>query len=117
MATERPLWQRALSGVFEALSPEEQEAAREHRRERRELGKARKAERLALARRVFEMHDDGKTAAEIGAAVGGKSASWVYRFSGARGVVISPFAKSVRRAIGSAWLTRQRSNGSRVTVG
>lgn len=88
-----------MAEAFAALSPAEQDAAREHRRQRREESAQRKAEKLALARRVFALNDDGRTAAEIGEACGGRSAFWVHRFAASRGIVISPLTKSVRRAV------------------
>jgi hypothetical protein len=84
-----------MAFAFALLSPVEDPDERQARRERR---KARRAAMLALARQIFDMHDDGCSAEEIARATGRCSSS-IRQFAAARGVVVSRSAVTVRYAI------------------
>ena len=60
----------ARAAALEALAPEHREAAAAAQRQAKERSKARKAERLEYARRIFALHDEGHTSTEIGRLVG-----------------------------------------------
>ena len=84
--------------AIEGLSAEERAEAAEDLRVRRERAKARRAETLALAQRIFALHDTGHTAVEIAVAVDGRPFT-IIKFAAKRGVSISRSSAIVRRAV------------------
>ena len=84
--------------AFEALSPADREAAAAAQKQARENAKARKAERLEYARRLFALHDAGNSATEI-ARLLGRHVSSIRQFAAARGVFISR-SESIARLAG-----------------
>jgi hypothetical protein len=101
-ADTRPFWLQSVATAkeiaFDRLSPAEKEQALKDQAEWRKRAKERTEAKLALAKRIFAMHDDGKTAAEIGAALG-KSAIAIVKFAAARGVLISQSPVVVHLAV------------------
>jgi hypothetical protein len=99
----------AKYAAFEALSDEEKAEAAEAQRLLRERARARRAASLALAQRIFSLHDTGHTAGEIAALVGRRSIS-IVQFAASRGVYISRSTLLTHRAV---QLTKPREDALR----
>jgi hypothetical protein len=99
----------ARYAAYDALTKAEKAEAAAAREARRERVRARRAATLALARRIFSLHDSGHSASEIAALVGRRPIS-VISFAADRGVFISRGALVVRRAV---LLTREREDALR----
>jgi hypothetical protein len=112
-ARELPGWLRkivaAKRAAYDALSDAEKAEAAEGQRLCRERVRARRAASLALAQRIFGLHDAGHNAGEI-AAIVGRSSIRVVQFAAARGVHISRSTLLIHRAV---QLTKSREDALR----
>jgi hypothetical protein len=110
---ELPGWLRkvvaAKSAAYDALSDAEKAEAVEDQRLCRERVRMRRAVSLALAKRIFGLHDAGHNAGEIAAIVGRRPIS-IVQFAAARGVSISRSTLVIHRAV---QITKQREDALR----
>jgi hypothetical protein len=99
----------AKHAALATLSDEEKVEAEADRLAMRERARARRAASLALAQRIFGLHDAGHNAGEIAAIVGRRSIS-VVQFAASRGVYVSRSTLVIHRAV---QLTKPREDALR----